>query len=465
MRIAIFGTGYIGLVTGTCFAELGNRVTCVDIDENKIRGLEQGIIPIYEPGLEELVKRNHREGRLHFTVDGARAVRENDVIFIAVGTPEASDGSADLQYVFAVARTVGENINAYKVVVDKSTVPVGTSDRVAAEIKKAMKGESHDFSVVSNPEFLREGEAINDFMMPDRVIIGAEDERTKAVMIELYKPVERAGKPIVFTAVKSAELIKYASNAMLASRISFMNELSHLCEAIGGDIKEVAKGMGLDDRIGPRFLQAGVGYGGSCFPKDVQALAMTLHAHGCSSDLVDAVERVNQRQKKSLFPKIHRLLGDNIAGKTVAVMGLAFKPKTDDMRCAPAIEMIRYLHQNGAKIQAFDPVAQEVAKKALADTPVDYRQTPAAALTGADLAVFMTEWNEFRMLDLTQAAALMKQKKIVDGRNIFEPAAMRKAGFDYTSVGREGASATPLQQNLRTVIIRKKNLKTPAHER
>ncbi len=459
----MFGTGYIGLVTGTCFAELGNDVICVDVDQKKIEDLKRGIIPIYEPGLEEIVKRNHQEGRLSFTMDAAKAIEASDILFIAVGTPSNPDGSANLEYVLQVAKTIGKHINGYKVIVDKSTVPVETSELVSNTIRSAMGVKKHDYAVVSNPEFLKEGEAINDFMMPDRIIVGVQDERAKAIMQELYKPLERANKPIVFTSVRSAEIIKYASNAMLATRISFMNELSHLCEAAGGNIKEVAKGMGLDDRIGPRFLQAGVGYGGSCFPKDVQALAHTFRRYGCDTHLVDAVEKINEKQKRSLFPKIHHLLGQDLAGKVVAVMGLAFKPKTDDMRYAPSIEIIHYLHQKGVRIQAFDPVAMEVAKTVFTGIKIDYKKDPYETLRGADLAVFVTEWNEFRMLDLERVSLLMKQKKIVDGRNIFSTGIMQKAGFDYIGVGKKAVGISYYSNPIKFTQIKPRITKKTSH--
>jgi len=432
MKIAMVGIGYVGLTVGTCLAELGNDVICVDIDENKVNGLNNGKIPIYEPGLDDMLKRNFKEKRISFTADVKQAIQDSDVIFIAVGTPPGKDHRADLSFVREVAKSIGKYMNNYKVIVDKSTVPVGTAQMVA-ELIRNNQSEPIEFDVVSNPEFLREGEAINDFMVPDRVVIGADSEKARKIMEGIYKGITRTNKPIMFTDTKSAEIIKYASNAMLATRISFMNEIARLCEKSGGDVKEVAKGMGLDSRIGPRFLQAGVGYGGSCFPKDVKALAQTMNHHEVESKILQVVEDVNKEQKKSLLPKIKKLLPD-LNGKTLAIWGLAFKPKTDDMREAPSLVVIEQLQAEGAKIKAFDPEAEESAKKTLKD--VEYMQDPYDAIKDADALVIVTEWNEFRNLDKGKMKILLKQPNIIDGRNVYDPKEMKELGFSYIGVGR-----------------------------
>jgi len=432
MKITIVGTGYVGLTVGTCLAELGNDVICVDIDEKKVNALNNGEVPIYEPGLDDMLKRNFKENRISFTIDVKGAIQSSDVIFIAVGTPPGEDHKADLSFVKQVAKDIGTYMNKYKVVVDKSTVPVGTAQLVS-EIIKENQQEPIDFDVVSNPEFLREGEAINDFMMPDRVVIGADSEQARNIMKDIYKGIARTNKPIMFTDTKSAEIIKYASNAMLATRISFINEIAKLCEKSGGDVKEIAKGMGLDSRIGPRFLQAGVGYGGSCFPKDVKALAQTMNHHEIESKILQSVEDVNEEQKKSLLPKIKKLLPD-LNGKTIAIWGLAFKPKTDDMREAPSVVIIGQLQNEGVNIKAFDPEAQESAKKMLND--VEYVNNPYDAIKDADMLVIVTEWNEFRNLDKEKMKKLLKQPNIIDGRNVYEPKEMRDLGFNYVGVGR-----------------------------
>ncbi len=438
MKIAVMGTGYVGLVAGTCLANLGNDVFCVDVDKEKIDNLNKGVLPIFEPGLRDLVEINTKEGRLRFTTDAKSAIEKSQVVFSAVGTPSDKDHKADLKYIFEVAEAVGKHMKDYLVMVDKSTVPVGTADKVKQIIKKSQM-KPIPFDVVSNPEFLREGEAIKDFTNPDRIVIGVESERAKEIMNSIYKGIERTGKPILFTDIKTAELIKYASNAMLATRISFMNELSHLCEKAGADVKMVAKGMGLDSRIGPRFLQAGAGYGGSCFPKDVQALAETLKEHGCTSDIIDAVELVNQKQKKSLLPKITGLFKDGVKNKTIAIWGLAFKPKTDDMREAPSIVVINELQKLGAKIIAFDPVAREKAEKIF--NGIEYRKNPYETIKNTDVLVIMTEWDEFRQLDLSAVKTLLKHPNVVDGRNLYEPEEMKNLGFNYISVGRPAVFA------------------------
>ena len=432
MKIAVVGTGYVGLTVGTCLAELGNDVACVDIDEKKISELNKGIIPIYEPGLKDMLERNVSEKRLSFTTDKKTAIENAKVIFIAVGTPPGKDHRADLTFVKQVAKDIGTYMNSYKVIVDKSTVPVGTADVVKEIIKQNQKGNI-EFDVVSNPEFLREGEAINDFMMPDRVVIGVDSEKARKIIEDIYKGIARINKPIMYTDTKSAEIIKYASNAMLATRISFMNEIARLCEKAGGDVKEVAKGMGLDSRIGTRFLQAGAGYGGSCFPKDVKALEQTMSHYGVESKIMQAVEKVNEEQKRSLLPKIKRL-APNLKGRTIAIWGLAFKPKTDDMREAPAIAVIEQLQKEGAKIKAFDPEAEKTAKKILND--IEYTKDPYSAIKDADALVIVTEWNEFRNLDKEKIKSLLKEPNIVDGRNVYEPKEMEELGFNYIGIGR-----------------------------
>ncbi|PIN86303.1 UDP-glucose 6-dehydrogenase [Candidatus Woesearchaeota archaeon CG10_big_fil_rev_8_21_14_0_10_44_13] len=432
MKITIIGTGYVGSVTGACLADLGNEVICLDVDKEKIEKFSKGIIPIYEPGLSDHVKRNVREKRLTFTTDSRKAIQGSDVIFIAVGTPSNDDGSVDMRYIDSAAADIGRHMNCYKVIVDKSTVPVGTADKVKDIIRKNQK-EKHDFDLVSNPEFLREGEAIKDFMNPDRVVIGVENAKAREMMLEIYKGIERTGKPVLVTDVKTAEMIKYASNAMLATRISFMNELARLCEKAGADIKMVAKGMGLDTRIGPRFLQAGVGYGGSCFPKDVKGLISTAKDYGIDMKIVTAVEEVNEEQKRWMIPKIKKELGD-LKNKRIAIWGLAFKPKTDDMREAPSITIINELQKEGAKITAFDPEAEHTAKHILKN--IDYTKDPYETLKGCDALVIVTEWDEFRNLDLNKVKSMLKRPIVFDGRNIYEPKEMRKLGFIYHGVGR-----------------------------
>jgi len=432
MKIAVIGSGYVGLTVGTCLAELGNDVICVDVDEKKINDLNNGKIPIYEPGLEDMLERNFKEKRLSFTTDVKRAIEASEVIFIAVGTPTGKDHRADISFVKQVAKDIGSYMNGYKVIVNKSTVPVGTAQLVR-DIIKQNQMKNIEFDVVSNPEFLREGEAINDFMIPDRIVIGANSDKAKKIMEDIYKGIARTNRPIVFTDTKSAEIIKYASNAMLATRISFMNEIARLCEKSGGDVKEIAKGMGLDSRIGPRFLQAGAGYGGSCFPKDVKALAQTMNHHEVESKILQAVERVNEEQKRSLLPKIKKLVPD-LNGKTIAIWGLAFKPKTDDMREAPSIVIIEQLQGEGAKIRAFDPEAQETARRILKD--VKYVDDPYDAIRDADALVIVTEWNEFRNLDKVKMKQLLKEPNVIDGRNVYEPKEMKELGFNYIGVGR-----------------------------
>jgi UDPglucose 6-dehydrogenase len=432
MKIAMMGTGYVGLVTGACLANLGNDVICVDIDEERIANLRRGIIPFFEPGLREVVEQNSAQKRLMFTTDAQLAIEHSDIIFIAVGTPSAEDGTADLSAVFGVAATIARFMNGPKTIVVKSTVPVGTNKKVKEAIQNALRKPA-EFDVVSNPEFLREGDAVQDFMLPDRVVIGSENGKGKETMAALYKATERTGRPIIFTDITTAELLKYASNAMLASRISFMNELSCLCEKVGADIKLIAKGIGLDHRIGPRFLQAGVGYGGSCFPKDVKALAQMMKDHSCPSEIMNAIESVNQRQKLAVLPKVKAMLPD-IKGKKVAIWGLSFKPKTDDMREASSITIINELQKMGAKVAAFDPVAQETARKFLKD--VTYSDTPFGALEGAHLLIIVTEWDLFRELDKQKLKQLMAAPNVVDGRNMYDPQDFRSLGFTYAGIGR-----------------------------
>ncbi len=432
MKIAVVGTGYVGLVTGTCFAESGHFVSCLDVDSRKIALLNGGGVPIYEPGLEELVRRNAKERRLSFTTSYAEAIAGADVVFIAVGTPPGETGEADLSYVLGAAQEVGRNLTGYAVVVNKSTVPVGSAEKVAEVLRGAT---SHPFDVVSNPEFLKEGAAIDDFMRPDRVVVGVSSERARAVMAELYSPFVRAEQPVLFMDLRSAELTKYAANAMLATRISFMNEMATLCERLGADVDQVRRGIGSDSRIGHPFLFPGVGFGGSCFPKDVRAVMSMARQIGLDFDLLRAVERVNERQKRWLVEKAIKHFG-TLAGKTIGVWGLAFKPKTDDMREAPAINVVEALLGNGAKVRAHDPVAAEVASKIFDGRGVELTHEPYAAAEGADALLLVTEWNEFRNPDLARLRSTMRQPVLLDGRNVWDAAKARAAGFTYYGVGR-----------------------------
>jgi UDPglucose 6-dehydrogenase len=431
MKLAIVGTGYVGLVAGTCFADNGNQVVCVDVDAAKVRGLKKGNMPIYEPGLEEILRRNTKEKRLTFTTNLPRAVRQADVIFIAVGTPQGEDGSADLQHVLGVARDVARAMNGYKVVVNKSTVPVGTAERVRKTIRRET---THPFSVVSNPEFLKQGAAVEDFLKPDRVVIGAEDERGKAVMSELYAPFTLTGAPIMLMDCASAELCKYAANAMLALRISFMNEVANVCELVGADVDQVRRAVASDRRIGPSFLFPGVGYGGSCFPKDVRALGHFANTKGYEFTILRAVEAVNERQKVRLAEKMAAHFGD-LKGRVVAVWGLSFKPRTDDMRDAPSIVLIEGLLAAGAKVQAYDPEAIPVAKR-LFGSRIAFARHSYDALVGADALALVTEWSEFREPDFARMKKLMRSPVVFDGRNIYNPEHMRALGFSYYSIGR-----------------------------
>jgi UDPglucose 6-dehydrogenase len=431
MRIAVVGTGYVGLVAGACFAESGNDVICVDKDPKKIDTLNAGQMPIYEPGLEEIVRRNRQEARLSFTTDLPEAVRTSEVVFIAVGTPQGEDGSADLTHVLGVAREIARAMNGYKVIVDKSTVPVGTSQKVRTVVSAET---TQPFSVVSNPEFLKQGAAIEDFMKPDRVVIGAEDKRAEAIMLELYSPFTRTGAPIMVMDCASAELAKYAANAMLATRISFMNEVANVCERVGADVDHVRKAIGSDRRIGTSFLFPGVGYGGSCFPKDVQAMMRFASEKDYQFKILDAVETVNHCQKTRLFAKMQAHFGD-MGGKTVGVWGLAFKPRTDDMREAPSIPLINALLDAGATVRAYDPEATKVAKGIFGDR-VTFTNNNYDALNGADCLAIVTEWNEFRRPDFPRMKALMHEPIVFDGRNLFTPEQMKQHGFTYYSIGR-----------------------------
>ena len=439
MKITVIGTGYVGLVSGACLADVGNQVLCMDIDAKKIATLTSGSIPIFEPGLKEMVASNVAAGRLHFTTDVAEGVAFGDIQIIAVGTPPGEDGSADLQYVVAAARNVGRLMTTPKIVMDKSTVPVGTADKVREAIGDELKKRGADvkFSVVSNPEFLKEGAAVEDFMRPDRIVIGADNDEAIEAMRKLYAPFQRNHDRVMVMDVRSAELTKYAANAMLATRISFMNELALLAELLGADIESVRKGMGSDPRIGYHFLYPGIGYGGSCFPKDVQALQRTATAAGMNLKLLDAVERVNYAQKHVLTNKIVRRFGDDLAGKTIALWGLAFKPNTDDMREAPSLVLIEDLVKRGAKIVAFDPVAHAEAKHLLGNNPnVTLASSAMAALNGVDALAIVTEWKTFRAPDFAAMKAALKSPVVFDGRNLYEPDAMHELGFEYYPIGR-----------------------------
>jgi UDPglucose 6-dehydrogenase len=431
MRLAVMGTGYVGLVAGVCFAESGNDVVCVDKDDKKVRALKAGKMPIYEPGLEELMHRNVTEKRLTFTTNLTQAVKDAEVIFIAVGTPQGEDGSADLQAVLTVARQIGRAMNGYKVIVDKSTVPVGT----AAKVRQVVSEETtHEFSVVSNPEFLKQGAAVEDFMKPDRVVIGSDDPKAIAIMQELYAPFTRTDAPIMIMDTPSAELSKYAANAMLAARISFMNEVANVCEAVGADVDHVRRAVGSDRRIGASFLFPGVGFGGSCFPKDVKAMRRFAADSGYDFRILQAVDEVNAYQKTRLVEKMKRHFG-KLKGRTIAVWGLAFKPKTDDMREAPAVPLIEALLKAGASVRAYDPEAMKVAKGIFGDR-VAFAPTNYDALKGADALAIVTEWNEFRRPDLDRIKGLLKTPVIFDGRNLFSPGQMQQQGFTYYSIGR-----------------------------
>lgn len=432
MHIAVIGTGYVGLVTGACFAEFGVDVTCVDVDAAKIEKLNKGIIPIYEPGLDQIVEKNVKDGRLHFTTDVSVAVQGAQVVFLAVGTPPKPDGSPDMSFYQQAAKDIAEAMNGYKVLVTKSTVPIGTGKWLREFVNANLKSET-DFGVASNPEFLREGAAIDDFMRPDRVVIGSNEDEAIEVMKELYRPLYLIETPIVITSLEAAELIKYAANAFLATKITFINEIANLCDAIGCDVHDVARGMGMDNRIGRKFLHPGPGYGGSCFPKDTRALTTVADQFRVETRIVDAVIEANERQRDAMIPKIEALVGD-LKGKKIGVLGLSFKPETDDMRESPAIEIVHTMIKRGATVRAFDPVAMDEAKHFL--NGIEYASDEYDAINGADALVIITEWNQFRALDMEKVKQLLKSPKIADLRNIYEPSDMRALGFDYVGVGR-----------------------------
>ena len=431
MKIGVVGTGYVGLVVGACLAETGNTVVCVDNNRAKVDALRRGEIPIYEPGLNEMIPRNVAEDRLRFTTDLAEAVRSSEVLFIAVGTPQDGDGSADLTYVLQVAEGIAKAMDGFRVVITKSTVPVGTSALVK---KKLAEGTKHPFAVVSNPEFLKEGTAVDDFLKPDRVVIGTDDPKVEQTMRQLYEPFVRTGNPIMVMDHASAEISKYAANAMLATRISFMNEIANLCDQVGADVREVRHAMGRDSRIGPSFLFPGVGYGGSCFPKDIKALIRVGRDHGVEMRVVEAVDRANEAQKVILLPRLEGVLG-GLEGKTIALWGLAFKPKTDDMRAAPALSIIEQLLEKGASVRAYDPKAGHEAKRTLGQR-ITYCTRSYEALEGADALLVVTEWNEFREPDFARMKSLLRRPVIFDGRNIYDPAEMKRQGFEYQGIGR-----------------------------
>lgn len=434
MKLSFIGTGYVGLVSGTCMAEMGHEVICADVDKKKIASLKRGVMPIYELGLKELVVRNVKKGRLSFTTNVKEAMEKSEAVFSAVGTPEdKKTGHADLKYVYVVAESFGKYLNGYKIFVNKSTVPVGTADKVTEIIRKNNKKE-HEFEVVSNPEFLREGTAVKDFLHPDRVVIGATSEKAKKIMKEMYAPVERAGKPIVVTDVRSAEIIKYASNSFLATKISFINEIANFCERVGGNVKEVANGIGLDPRIGSKFLYAGIGYGGSCFPKDVKALIQTGKKEKYEFKILKAVDLVNSKQRLRAFEILRNKL-KNLKNKHIAVWGLSFKPLTDDVREAPAIYVINHLLSAGAKVFAFDPIATKNMKQEVKSKQVKYFSSPYQALKNADALLILTEWDEFKILDFPKSKELMRGNLIIDGRNILDRKEAEQEGFEYCGIG------------------------------
>lgn len=439
MKTSIVGTGYVGLVTGTCFSEVGIEVTCIDIDEKKIDGLRKGIMPIYEPGLEKMVIRNQEKGRLQFSTRLSESLNGCQAVFIAVGTPPGEDGSADLKYVLAVAREIGENINDYIVVITKSTVPVGTAQLVKKEVKKALdeRGVKIDFDVASNPEFLKEGAAINDFMKPDRIVVGVESERAKETLAKLYNPFLLNGHPVIFMDVPSAEMTKYAANSMLATKISFMNDIANLCEIMGADVNMVRKGIGSDSRIGNKFIYPGAGYGGSCFPKDVKALIKTAKENGYQMDVLESVERVNERQKSVIVDKVKKHFNDQIKGKQFAVWGLSFKPNTDDMREAPSLVVIESLLEMGASIRAYDPVAMDETKHSLGNR-IHYASNEYETLEGCDALILMTEWSDFKVPDFKKIESLLKNKVIFDGRNIYNAKDLVSKGYSYYGIGING---------------------------
>lgn len=436
MKITIVGTGYVGLVTGTCFSEVGIDVTCIDIDKKKIEGLKNGVMPIYEPGLEPMVKSNLEKGRLHFSTSLKDNLKDSEAVFIAVGTPPGEDGSADLKYVLAVAREVGQHMEDYMVVVTKSTVPVGTAKKVKAAVQEELdkRGANIGFDVASNPEFLKEGAAIQDFLKPDRIVVGVESEKSQKIMEKLYKPFLLNGHPTIFMDVPSAEMTKYAANSMLATKISFMNDVANLCEIMGADVNMVRKGIGSDSRIGTKFIYPGVGYGGSCFPKDVKALIKTADENGYKMRVLTAVEEVNEAQKSVMVSKVKKHFGDDLSGMTFGIWGLSFKPKTDDMREAPSIVIINQLMEAGAKVKAFDPVAMEEAHRDLGDT-ITYAKDEYDALVDTDALLLVTEWPEFRIPNFNVVSKLLKNKVIFDGRNIYDREELRGLGYTYYGIG------------------------------
>ena len=439
MNLTIIGTGYVGLVSGTCFAEMGNNVICVDNDKRKIDMLLKGKIPIWEPGLEEMVQRNHKEGRLHFTTDIKQAVENSDICFIAVGTPPDEDGSADLKYVLAVAKDIATYMNGHKIIADKSTVPIGTADKVKETVQTILNERKVDytFDVVSNPEFLKEGDAINDSLKPDRIVVGTDNEDCAEIMRELYTPFARTHEKVIIMSIRSAEMTKYTANAMLATKISFMNDIARLCELVGADVNEVRQGIGSDTRIGYKFIYPGIGYGGSCFPKDVKALVKIAEQVGMKARVLQAVEDVNDDQKKWLAEKVIKHFGADLTGKTFAIWGLSFKPKTDDMREAPSLTIIKMLTDAGAKIVAYDPVAMQEAKRVIGDDPnISYAEGNYEALKDADALLLVTEWNQFRYPDFQAIKDRLKQPVIFDGRNQYNPAEMKEMGFTYYAIGR-----------------------------
>jgi UDPglucose 6-dehydrogenase len=436
MKITVIGTGYVGLVTGACLSDVGIEVTCVDIDQKKIDGLKNGILPIYEPGLKEIVERNYAKGRLNFSTDLSEAIQGSAAAFIAVGTPPGEDGSADLKYVLAVADQIGKTMTDYLVVITKSTVPVGTAEKVRGAVANALdlRDVGFGFDVASNPEFLKEGAAIDDFMKPDRIVVGVDSDDAQKIMDKLYRPFTLNGHPVIFMDIPSAEMTKYAANAMLATKISFMNDIANLCEKMGADVNWVRKGIGSDPRIGNKFIYPGIGYGGSCFPKDVKALARTGRENGHTMRILEAVEAVNDDQKSVLFNKINAYFGGELRGKTVAFWGLSFKPNTDDMREAPSIVLANLLTQAGAHVRAYDPVAMEEAKHDLGDT-ITYCESDMDAVQGADALALITEWTEFRVPNWEKVGAAMKTKVVFDGRNLYRSSIVAEAGFDYYGIG------------------------------
>lgn len=435
MKLSFLGTGYVGLVSGACMAEIGHEVICADVDKEKIAKLKKGVIPIYEIGLEEVVERNTKEGRLRFTSDLKEAIQESEIVFMAVGTPEDKmTGQADLQYVFSAAEAFGKHLNGFKIFVDKSTVPVGTAEKVEEVIKKASKGK-YPFEVVSNPEFLREGAAVKDFLNPDRVIVGATSDKARKMMEQIYRPIARSGRPIVFTDVRSAEIIKYAANAFLAMKITFINEVANFCDVAGGNVKEVARGLGYDNRIGERFLYAGIGYGGSCFPKDVKAFIESGREYNSHFHIIETVNDVNVAQRIKPFIKLKEVFGGKLKDKTIGVWGLAFKPRTDDIREAPAIENIKLFLEEGTKVKAFDPVAMENTKRQLTHQKLTYTKKALDAVKGVDALVICTEWDEFRVVDYKDLKKLMKGDVIYDGRNVLERSEAEANGFSYFGIG------------------------------